>query len=104
MWCGEALLNRADYHDACNDLAVAIGSVRAFIDGKLAPSEENLVDVLEALEHVAVLMARTRTTGQHMTGARENLLQAIVEGSPYAKVLVDGTGRIVLVNAQTENL
>jgi two-component system sensor histidine kinase/response regulator len=34
----------------------------------------------------------------------ETLLTAIVEGSPYAKVLVDDNGRISLVNSQTEKL
>jgi two-component system sensor histidine kinase/response regulator len=39
-----------------------------------------------------------------MNSEKENLLNAIVEGSPYAKILVDAGGRIALVNAQTENL
>jgi PAS domain S-box-containing protein len=39
-----------------------------------------------------------------MNSDKENLLNAIVEGSPYAKILVDEGGRIALVNAQTENL
>jgi PAS domain S-box-containing protein len=39
-----------------------------------------------------------------MNSEKENLLNAIVEGSPYAKILVDEGGRIALVNAQTENL
>lgn len=35
---------------------------------------------------------------------REALLTAIVEGSPYAKILVNDRGRIALVNEQTEKL
>src|ERR1039457_4354441 len=39
-----------------------------------------------------------------MNSDKENLLNAIVEGSPYAKILVDEGGRIALVNAQAERL
>ncbi len=35
---------------------------------------------------------------------KSSLLNAIVEGSPYAKVLVDDRGLITLVNAQAEKL
>jgi hypothetical protein len=97
-------MDRVSYHDACNDLAVAIGSVRAFLDGKLDASRANLDDVLQSLEHVDVLMAQARAARPSLSAERETMLQAIVEGSPYAKVLVDAAGHIVFVNAQTEAL
>jgi CheY-like chemotaxis protein len=53
-------LDRASYHDACNDLTVAIGSVRAFLDGKLAASRGNLYDVLQSLEHLDALMVQAQ--------------------------------------------
>jgi hypothetical protein len=39
-------------HDIRNDLAIAIASVQAFIDGKLEPSAENLQEVMDVLEEV----------------------------------------------------
>lgn len=43
-------MDRSLLHDIRNDLAVAIASVQAFIDGKLDTSRENLQEVLETLE------------------------------------------------------
>jgi two-component system sensor histidine kinase/response regulator len=92
-------------HDIRNDLAVAIASVHAFIDGKLVPDQANLHDVLESLQ-----AADAALTGEHLrpavpaTFGNESFLNAIIDGSPYAKVLVDASGRIALVNAQTERL
>jgi two-component system, sensor histidine kinase and response regulator len=106
VWAGSRVseMNRVSYHDACNDLAVAIGSVRAFLDGKLEASRDNLDDVLQSLEHVDTLMAQAQAARPSLPVHPESMLQAIVEGSPYAKVLVDAAGRIVFVNAQTEAL
>jgi PAS domain S-box-containing protein len=92
-------------HDMRNDLAVAIGTLHAFIDGRLAPDAERLGTMLRALESLdtalpAVLDAATSAP----VTAKEHLLNAVIEGSPYAKVLVDVRGAIVLVNAQTEAL
>lgn len=39
-------------HDIRNELAVAIASVQAFIDGKLETNPANLQDVMDALEEV----------------------------------------------------
>jgi hypothetical protein len=44
-------------HDIRNELAVAIASVQAFIDGKLEPTKENFDEVLESLENVNRLLA-----------------------------------------------
>ena len=92
-------------HDIRNDLAVAIGSVHAFIDGMLEPNQTNLQRVLASLQDAdAALTAppvRAPVTG---TSGKEDFLTAIIDGSPYAKVLVNGRGRIVLVNAQAEQL
>lgn len=41
---------------------------------------------------------------RRMDHQNETLLSAIVEGSPYAKVLVDDRGLITLINAQAEKL
>ena len=84
-------------HDMRNDLAVAIGTVHALIDGKLEPNPGRLADILSSLESLdAALVSRP--------APNEDLLNAVIEGSPYAKVLVNGGGRIVLVNGQAEAL
>jgi two-component system, sensor histidine kinase and response regulator len=92
-------------HDMRNDLAVAIGTVYALLDGKMEPTPERLTDVIESLEALDTALVASRT-GSPVTasGPKEDLLNAVIEGSPYAKVLVNAAGRIVLVNAQTEAL
>jgi two-component system sensor histidine kinase/response regulator len=92
-------------HDIRNDLAVAIGSVHAFIDGKLEPDGANLQTVLESLQDAdaALTASRLRAPASGASG-KEDFLTAIIDGSPYAKVLVNQGGRIALVNAQTEKL
>lgn len=47
-----------------NDLAVAIASVQAFIDGKLEPNPENLGDVLESLEDLGRLLSELPTIAE----------------------------------------
>jgi PAS domain S-box-containing protein len=92
-------------HDIRNDLAVAIGSVHAFIDGKLPPDQANLQTVLESLQDVDAAIGKPSVRApQAGAPAKESFLTAIIEGSPYAKVLVNERGHIVLVNAQTEKL
>jgi len=92
-------------HDLRNDLAIAIGTMYALLDHKLEPTAERLTDVIESLEAVdTALVASRRGRPFAANGPREDLLNAVVEGSPYAKVLVDSAGRIVLVNAQAEAL
>jgi PAS domain S-box-containing protein len=92
-------------HDMRNDLAVAIGTVHALIDGKLEPTLRHLQDILESLEHLDAMVSELEP---RLPGAGvetdQNLLAAIIEGSPYAKILVNERGRIALVNAQTEKL
>jgi two-component system sensor histidine kinase/response regulator len=92
-------------HDIRNDLAVAIGSVYAFIDGKLAPDQGNLQTLLESLQDADRALPTSRDRAP-VTGAygKVEFLTAIIDGSPYAKVLVNERGRITLVNAQTEKL
>ena len=46
---------------------------------------------------------RAGASAEGATG-KERLLHAVIEGSPYAKVLIDRSGRIVLVNRETEKL
>jgi PAS domain S-box-containing protein len=89
-------------HDIRNDLAVAIGSVHAFIDGKLPPDQANLQTVLESLQDVDAAIGKPPVNAND--AAKESFLTAIIDGSPYAKVLVNERGHIVLVNAQTEKL
>jgi len=87
-------------HDMRNDLAVAIGTMHALIDGKLDPTPERFSDVLEALQAIdAALVAPPQATAP-----KEDLLNAVIEGSPFAQVLVNASGRIVLFNAQAEAL
>jgi PAS domain S-box-containing protein len=93
-------------HDIRNDLAVAIGTLHAFIDGKLPATPERCADILASLEDVdAALTARRLESPPASWGAeKDDLLAAVIEGSPYAKVLVNARGRIALVNAQAEQL
>jgi two-component system sensor histidine kinase/response regulator len=92
-------------HDMRNDLAVAIGTMYALLDGKMQPTPERLTDVIESLEALDTALGASRT-GRPLaaSGPKEDLLNAVIEGSPYAKVLVNASGRIVLVNAQAEAL
>jgi PAS domain S-box-containing protein len=91
-------------HDMRNDLAVAIGTMHALIDGKLEPSPGRLGDILESLEALDAALVVPRASASEVKAPKEDLLNAVIEGSPYAKVLVNGSGRIVLVNAQAEAL
>jgi PAS domain S-box-containing protein len=91
-------------HDVRNDLAVAIGSVHAFIDGKLPADRANLQTVLEALQDIDAAITAPRARLPVEGAGKESFLYAIIDGSPYAKVLVNERGRIALVNAQTEKL
>ncbi len=90
-------------HDIRNDLAVAIGTLHALIDGKLPATPERYADMLGALEDVDARLTARRASATSAPG-NEQLLTAVIEGSPYAKVLVDARGRIALVNAQAEQL
>lgn len=95
-------MDRTILHDIRNELAVATGSLHAFIDGKMQPTAETLGRVLASLENLDSLLTELRAA---LPGpGRERLLQAIIEGSPYAKILVNPKGMIALVNAQTERL
>ncbi len=49
-------------HDIRNELAVAIASVQAFIDGKLEPNAETFGEVLDALEEVNRMLSQLRQT------------------------------------------
>jgi two-component system, sensor histidine kinase and response regulator len=92
-------------HDMRNDLAVAIGTMYAILDGKMQPTPDRLTDVIESLEALDEALVASRTAVSDSANAfKEDLLNAVIEGSPYAKVLVNANGRIVLVNAQTEAL
>jgi PAS domain S-box-containing protein len=92
-------------HDTLNHLAVAVATVHAFRDEKLATNDENLADLLGCLEDLSATLSGLRSESRAAGVPRsEGLLSAIVEGSPYAKVLVDAQGHISLVNAQTEKL
>ena len=103
-WREQRFMDRT-LHDMRNDLAVAIGTVHALIDGKLPADPERLSTILTALESLDARMRDRRTAWMAVPGAEnEPLLSAVIEGSPYAKVLVGSGGRIVLVNAQAESL
>ena len=79
-----------------DEVSAAFGSLHAFLDGKLPPSQREAFDAL-ATELSSALQRAVEPQ-------RTDLLSAIIEGSPYAKVLIDDRGRIALVNAQTEQL
>ena len=92
-------------HDIRNDLAVAIGNIHAFVDGMLEPTGANLQAVLKVLQDADTALTASQVRPSVTNGSsKEDFLTAIIDGSPYAKVLVDGRGRITLVNAQTEKL
>jgi len=92
-------------HDLRNDLAVAVAGMEALIDGKLAPTREHFTDVLASLEQIDAHLSALRSAARDAAApGKENLLNAIIEGSPYAKVVVNQQGRITLINAQTELL
>lgn len=91
-------------HDMRNDLAVAIGTLHALIDGKLSATPERYGDMLAALEHIDARLTARRATATQTEHGNEQLLAAVIEGSPFAKVLIDTRGRIALVNAQAEAL
>jgi PAS domain S-box-containing protein len=92
-------------HDMRNDLAVAIASLEAFIDGKLEPNHKNFEEILDALGHLDGLITTLRpavpATGVPVSG---DLFNLVVEAAPSAMVLVNERGRITLVNVQTEKL
>jgi PAS domain S-box-containing protein len=88
-------------HDIRNDLAVATGTLHAFVDGKFAPTPDRLAIVLEHLESLDRALVSEPPAP---VTAKEHLLAAVIEGSPYAKILVNERGAIVLVNAQAEEL
>jgi two-component system sensor histidine kinase/response regulator len=92
-------------HDMGNDLAVAIGTVHALVDGKLPADPERLSTVLKALKSLNDSLNTFRTAASAAVEPdKEQLLSAVIEGSPYAKVLVNRQGAIVLVNVQAEEL
>jgi PAS domain S-box-containing protein len=95
-------LDRKAIHDAANDLAVALATTYAFVDAKLPANASNLESLLEALERLNTFIGTLRAPAA--PAADNELLEAIVEGSPYAKVLVDDNGRIALVNGEAERL
>jgi two-component system, sensor histidine kinase and response regulator len=102
--CAKNWIMDRTLHDMRNDLAVAIGTVHALIDGKLEPSAGRLGDILQSLEALDAALVVPRAAASEVKAPKEDLLNAVIEGSPYAKVLVNGSGRIVLVNAQAEAL
>jgi PAS domain S-box-containing protein len=97
-------VDRAALHDAANDLAVALASVYGYVDGKLQPTAASLADVLESLENLNAFLATLRPAPAESERSKEDLLNAIIEGSPYAKILVNDAGKITLVNRQAEKL
>ena len=93
------------FHDILNDLAVAMGLIQAFVDEKLAATPARYGEILRALEHADASIAELRAESRHNGVPRtESVLGAIVEGSPYAKILIDANGRITLVNGEAEKL
>ncbi|MGA2393486.1 MAG: ATP-binding protein [Candidatus Lustribacter sp.] len=97
-------MDRAILHDIRNELAVATGTIHAFIDGKLPTDPNSLGRVLAALENVDSLLTEFRSTIRPPEPGRERLLQAIVEGSPFAQIVVNQSGKITLVNVQAERM
>ena len=90
-------------HDMRNDLAVASETIQAIVDGRSEPNQAMLRQALDALGDAEARLPGLRDALRRGS-AGDDLLAAIIEGSPYAKVLVDERGRIALVNAQAERL
>ena len=86
-----------------NDLAVASETIQAIVDGRSEPNQAMLRQALDALGDAEARLPGLRDALRRGS-AGDDLLAAIIEGSPYAKVLVDERGRITLVNAQAEQL
>jgi PAS domain S-box-containing protein len=75
-------------HDIRNDLAVAIGSVYAFIDGKLEPNDANLQTVLESLQDADAALTTSRVPPSvAKDSSKEDFLIAIIDGSPQTEKL-----------------
>jgi two-component system sensor histidine kinase/response regulator len=92
-------------HDMRNDLAVAIASLEAFIDGKLEPNHKNFGDILDALGHLDGLISTLRpAVPASVVPASGDLFNLVVEAAPNAMILVNERGRMTLVNVQTEKL
>jgi PAS domain S-box-containing protein len=83
-------------HDIRNQLAVAVANVEAFRDGVLQPTPALLTVILDALQQVETLL--------HEIPRAEEHFRSVVEEAPNAMLMVDRTGAITLVNAQTERL
>ena len=79
-----------------DEVSLAFGSLSTFLDGKLDPSQRGALD--------ALVSALSSALQRALEPNRADLLTAIIEGSPYSKVLIDERGRIALVNAQAERL
>ncbi len=92
-------------HDMRNDLAVAVASLEAFIDGKLEPNHANFQEVLDSLGDLDSMLGELRARSRSaQTPDADNLFNLVVEAAPSAMVLVEEHGRITLVNVQTEKL
>jgi len=92
-------------HDMRNDVAVAMASMRAFLEGKLEPNQQSPEDVRAFLEGLASLASELQSAARGRGALeKEDLLSAIIDGSPYASILVNERGHITLVNAQAEKL
>jgi PAS domain S-box-containing protein len=106
--CQEGRHVNKTLHDMRNDLAVAIASLEAFVDGKLEPNHKNFGDILEALGHldglISELRPRSPAVPAKAAAASGDLFNLVVEAAPNAMVLVNERGRITLVNVQTEKL
>jgi PAS domain S-box-containing protein len=92
-------------HDIRNDLAVAIGTLHALIDGKLAADARNLEDVLDALVDVDAKLDELRAQSRAALPAQasEEWLHQLIENAPVPSLLARD-GRIVFVNALLEGM
>jgi two-component system sensor histidine kinase/response regulator len=86
-----------------NDIAVAIASIHAFLDGKLEPNRANLEDVLDSLRSVDASLRSDAMRASASGAGVEATLGRVVEAAPVPIVLAE-SATIVLANVLLEQL
>jgi len=88
-----------------DDLAAAIAGLNAAAEGSGETNPESMRALRDSLAGLDAMLGEFESpgSGPRLAGS-ENIFNLVVEASPSAIVVVDGRGRISLVNAQTEKL
>lgn len=82
-------------------LALTVAALESLVNER---RELGTADLQRLLRELASLKEHVEQHKSSQPSDKERLLTALVEGAPYAKILVGPRGRIRLVNAQTEKL